>query len=489
MKNKFHRRFSRMFMLAKLSAKCGRLAVTGQKNLLPHEVYLGFRRLGGVYVKFLQLLALRSELFQTLRAYDMYDVYDKVALEHINIRQTLAKELGAQAQKIILENEQPFASGSFGQVYLAQYGGKRIIVKVLRPSVITDLSFDLKILGFFSLCIDWFSFGSAINTRRTFKEFARTTLLETNYQLEADYAITLYERYKYHPTMVIPLTYREVSTRRIICQDYLDGIAVTELIKVVQKGTDAEKYIEGLLGSDLKEQLITLGTEILSSVFEYGVAYGDPHPGNVKLMSGNRVGLIDYGLQAPAPRNTLNFRRLVEQYYNIYSGQPDIRAYSRVLLDMYGGDIIRAAYSLDEYYANGEHLLLDSIISTAEELIRSQSAQTNYLLRNNKMMLIFTSIINRDNRFCLKYDLDGPEVMRCGHLFLSLVTNLGLRNTVLRQAYGNVLERTKYLDLNSGLPSLHPETATEILANWFDQISYKNPQLYRQIKRRQLNYV
>jgi serine/threonine protein kinase len=481
-------KFWRLLQLVKLSWTCFRLVATGQKKLLPQTMYASFRELGGVYVKFLQLMVIRSEAFQALREYDVYDVYDHVNAEQLNIGELLSKELGPKAKDIVLEADTPFAAGSFGQVYKAQYKNKTVILKVLRPSVIKELKFDLKVLGFFSTCIDWFSLSSAIRLRQVYKEFARATTLETNYLLEADYASTLYERYRRHPAIVIPYTYREMSTVHIICQDFVDGIAATELMHLA-KDMDVENYVHAVLGSDLKQQLVELGSEVLSSVFFHGTAYGDPHPGNIKFLSGNRIGLIDFGLQAPAPQNTGNFHRLIEQYYKIYSGAPDIRAYSQVLLDMYGGDIIRAAYSLDEYYATGSHKLLDSIINSAERILQDQREQADYLLQNNKMMMLFSTVINKNNRFCLNYELDGPEMIRAGILFISLVTGLGVKNDVLRQTYAQVLERTKNVALSGALPALHPETAIEILAGWFDQIAYKNPQLYRQLKLNGVGYA
>ena len=423
---------SRLRLLARLSWSCIRLAIGKQKELIPQAIYTNFRELGGVYVKFLQMLVLRSESFQSLRDYNIYDVYDQVNTEPIDIKALLSAELGLKASDIVLDNELPFAAGSFGQVYLAKHQNKWVILKVLRPSIVSDLKFDLRVLGILSRLIDWFSFGSAINMRRIHKEFARSAILETNYLLEADYASTLYERYKNHASLVIPYTYRELSTARLICQDYVDGVAATDLINAAKNGVDINRYVSEVLGSDLKQQLVALGSEVLSSVFLYGTAYGDPHPGNIKFLSGNKIGLIDYGVQAPAPKDTLNFHRLIQEYYKIYSGAPDLRGYSRVLLDLYGGDIIQAAHSLDEYYSTGSHQLLDKLIDTAEQIMESQREQISGLLNNNKMMMIFNGVINKNNQFCLEYNLDGPEIMRAGILFISLVSNLGVKNDVLR---------------------------------------------------------
>jgi serine/threonine protein kinase len=487
MKDTLHRRLSRLAKLGSLSTTCTRLALSGQKQLLPQAIYTGFRELGGVYVKFLQLMVLRSEAFQSLREYDIYDVYDRVNVEEVDIRDFLQKELGDRAGDIQLVSDTPFAAGSFGQVYLAGYQGKKIIIKVLRPSVASDLRFDLRVLGLFSRCIDLITADSPINSRRVHKEFSRTSLLETNYILEADYATKLYDRYRNHPNIHIPFTYRELCGEQLICQDYVDGIPATDLVAAAKEGLNAEAYIARELGSDLKQQLVALGSEMLISIFKYGTAYGDPHPGNLKFMPDNKIGLIDFGLQAPAPRNTLNFYRLIEQYYKIYSGQTDLRGCSQVLLDMYGGDVIRAAHSLDHY--EGSNRLLDYILNNAEQIMQNQGHQIDHLVKNNKILQLFNLVINKDNRFCLEYDLDGPEIMRAGLMSMWLADRLGVKQEVLRETYGRVLAQTRDVALREGQPELHPETALEILAGWFDQISYKNPQLYRQLKLGGFKYV
>lgn len=483
------RRLRRLRDIMRLGRACARCIRRGQRDLLPQTIYVGFRQLGGVYVKFLQLLVLRSEAFQSLKAYDIYDVYDRVETEPIDIEAYLRKEFGEQAKQLALASSVPFAAGSFGQVYRATYQNRAVVLKVLRPSVRHDLRFDLSLLRLFSWCADLFATDNGVNIRELYKQFAHTTILETDYILEADYASKLYKQYYGHPNLVIPYTHRELSTAHVICQDYLDGIAMTDLMQLKSQGIDVEQYVQDTLGSNLTEQLIALGSEMLSGIFEAGITYGDPHPGNLKLLPDNRIGIIDYGLQAPAPRNTRQFYRLIEQYYKIYSGEPDIRGYSHVLLDMYGGDIIRAAHSLDAYYGMNTDKLLDELVDAAQGIINSQSAQTNYLLQNNKFMLLFSSVINKNNRFCLRYDVDGPEIARAGLLFISLVTGLGIKDEVLRQTYGNVLERAGRANISGDDSLLHPETAVEILAGWFDQISYKNPLLYRQIMQKEHHYA
>lgn len=481
-------RTKRLLLIVRLCANCVYLALRKRHAEIPLLLYTEFRKLGGVYIKFLQLLVLQSEIFQSLREYDLYDVYDQVAYDPIDIRRLLASEIGQDAQLPELVSTEPFAAGSFGQVYYARYQDKDIVVKVLRPSVVSTLAFDLRALGWISKIIDLLSAGGAINTSRLYKELAKATRTETNYVLEADYASTLYERYKDHPNIFIPYTFRDISTKHIICQEYVGGVPATDLLRLTKQGVDAKGYVYQATGSDLHTQLVAFGAEILSSVFTNGATYGDPHPGNVKFLPGNKVGLIDYGLQAPAPKNMSGFYRLVEQYYKIYHGQFDMHAYSQALLEMYGGDIVRAAHSLDAYFAS-DLRIVDNMAAMAEQVLNSQRGKTKYLLDNNKMLALFGTVINKNNQFCLQYEMDGPELMRAANLCIALVSELGMKKEVLREIYEIVMQTIEHLDIAEPSALLHPETAFEILASWLDQISYKNPQLHRKIMQGGMAHV
>jgi hypothetical protein len=475
-------KFIRFLMVSNLCFACIVLLIRGEKKDLPQKIYTGFRSLGGIYIKFLQLLVLQTEAFRVLREYDIYEIYDNVAYEPFDIKAYMKAQLGYKARGIELESLEPFAAGSFGQVYKAQFNGKTIVIKALRPSVIQNLNFDLKILGWFSRFIDMFSSDSAVRMRRVYKELGQTTKHEVNYVLEADYASMLYKRYQGHASIVVPYTYRELCTSRIICQDYLGGVPATDLLRMKAQGIDVEAYIRETLGSEasLSEQLIGFGAEMLTSVFVHGSTYGDPHPGNLKFLPGNKVGFVDYGLQAPAPKNTLGFYHLIEQYKKIYSNQPDFQAYSRALLDVFGGDVIRAADSLDDYYSTTSGLLT-TITENTGMIMKKENLQIKYFMENNGMLTFFNTVVNKNNRFCLQYELDGPQLMRAAGLFINLAKGLGMRDMVMATTYGRVIENVRHLQLHSAVAPLHPDTALEILASWMDQVAYKNPKLYRQI--------
>lgn len=471
---------SRTWSIIKLCLLCVRLRLTGRAEEVPRVIYVRFRMLGGVYVKFLQLLVVQSESFRSLGDYDVYDIYDQVGYDAIDIQALLQKELGQESHRLKLQSPVPFAGGSFGQVYLAEYGGRQVIIKVLRPSVMRHLSADLRLLTWFSRLVDFFTPGSTVSATKVCKELARVTRAETDYILEADYASKLHDRYLNHQYIHIPYTFRELSTNHIICQEYVGGVAATELLRLREQGIDSQQYVRETLGSDLITQMTAFGVELLYSVFEYGSTYGDPHPGNIKFLANNKIAFIDYGLQAAAPTNLSAFHRLVEECDNMYQGKQDVAAYARALLDSYGGDIIAAAHSLDAYSSQRQGII-DNLVASMEDMIKSGGPQVQRLLEENKMSSLFNNVINKDNRFCLKYNTDGPEFLRASGLFIMLVKLFDIRQPVMKETYRIVAEKARRSHVAMPPEPLHPEAAIEVLASWLDQISYKNPALHQQI--------
>src|SRR5262249_31655109 len=135
------------------------------------------------------------------------------------------------------------------------------------------------------------------------REFRAATLRETDYVTEAHFARDLFESYKDHPTLVIPETYLELCTNHIIVQEYVGGMSVVDLVRIQGEGGSPRAHVAEQLGSDLTKQLTMLGVEFLVSAFNLPRMQGDPHPGNIRLLPDNKVGIIDFGISAAAPEH------------------------------------------------------------------------------------------------------------------------------------------------------------------------------------------
>ncbi len=100
------------------------------------------------------------------------------------------------------------------------------------------------------------------------------------------------------PPSSFPKRFWSSAPRTSIVQEYVAGLSVAQLLRVMEQGVDPAAYVREYLGSDLDAQLTTLGIESLSGVFDLPRVQGDPHPGNVRLLTGDRVGLIDFGISS-----------------------------------------------------------------------------------------------------------------------------------------------------------------------------------------------
>ena len=177
--------------------------------------------LGGVYIKFLQSLVLQSSnLMKYWKNPKRLSVFEDLTNEPLDIEQVLIANLGPKkATKLENIGLEPFAAGSFGQVYSAHLAGKPVIIKVLRPQIKELLKFDLRLLRYFwKVSSRYIASKESLNFSNSFEDYAQQTLNETDYAAEAQFADEQYKIYADHPTLKIPKTYLGYCTDQIIVQ-------------------------------------------------------------------------------------------------------------------------------------------------------------------------------------------------------------------------------------------------------------------------------
>ncbi|HXB12662.1 MAG TPA: AarF/ABC1/UbiB kinase family protein, partial [Bacteroidia bacterium] len=310
--------------MAKLATRSIYLQKRGRSDEMATFICEELMSLGGIYIKFMQGVMLQSAFFKQWKSPNRFNIFENLDTELINLPQLLQKELPpAKLAKIALVQPQPFAAGSFGQVYYGQLrDGTPVIIKALRPLVRETLTFDLKLISVFAKQFFVKLYDNVqVDVSTALQEFKKSSLNETDYVSEAEFANEMYEEYKNNDMFVIPKTYLDLCTPNIIVQEYLGGVSAAQLIKLQEQGVDILSYVKENLNSDLDQQLRTLGEEYIYGMFDIPRIQGDPHPGNVKLLENNRVGLIDFGIYAPAPKDKPSFFALVEEYSNLYNGK------------------------------------------------------------------------------------------------------------------------------------------------------------------------
>lgn len=472
--------------LAALIAKSAYFYQKKQYDRMANMICNEFVDLGGVYIKFLQGILLRSEIMKRWDNPDRLKIFENLDHEPLNIAEFLQKELPKEKlEQIALVQPQPFAAGSFGQVYYATLKDNSVVVlKVLRPMIQELLAHDLKLLTMFykRFFIKLYK-NVDIDLSNAVEEFRTSTLRETDYVHEAEFANELYEAYKGHPKLFIPKTYLELCTDNLIVQEYVDGLSVAKLIKLKSQGVDPKAYVKETLGSDLDDQLIMLGYEAIMGVFKLPRVMGDPHPGNIRLMHDNRVGIIDFGISAKTPEDKSAFFGLIEAYDKINKGSMDVAGMFERSLHFFVGDLYQALNRIGQFI--GEKTL-KNVTKIAGEAFE-QVVGTNMVSDSQSdasMLSMINKAVNKGNRFGLVMKLENSDILRATQTFSTMISYLGRD----KQVTPVVLDRVVH-----DVSNIHPEylaahdnntsigDAIETIVNWLERVALRDPVLFQKL--------
>lgn len=486
---------NRTAKLARLITRAYYLNKRGKREQMYHEIYEAFVELGGVYVKFLQGVLLRTEAARRWHSPERLKVFENLETEPLDIVAVLQHELGPQLlEQIKGIQPEPFAAGSFGQVYYGQHiDDSPIVIKIIRPMVRELLPYDLKLLGIFAkryynrlLPNMDFNFTDAV------KDFTNATLRETDYVAEAAFANELYSYYKNHPKMIIPKTYTELCTPNLIVQQYVGGLSAAQVIKLQQQGVDPKTYVMEQIGSDLDIQLQVLGVESLTGIFNLPRIQGDPHPGNIRLLPDNKVGMIDFGIAAATPQNKAAFFGLLSEWNRLYSDNTRIGNLFEQFIRFFVSDLYRALKKLSSLRQPTEDNQGDftrHVGKIAQETFSKTVGTRDLLplLQDGRVLQIINQMVNKDNRFGLVMKLEASEMMRAAQTYMTLVETLGRRNVVLPEVF-----RTVVVQIEQQYPGLaHQDDVTmsvaqaiETVTNWLERIAERDPVLFQQLLTR-----
>ncbi|MGA0558703.1 ABC1 kinase family protein [Larkinella sp. VNQ87] len=171
-------------------------------------------------------------------------------------------------------------AASIGQVHQAWKDGKKLAVKVQYPGVADSVSSDLRIAK--PLAIRLLNLNEK-DINRYMGEVESKLLEETDYDLELKRSIYISEQCAAIPNLVFPQYYPELSSKRILTMDWLDGLHLKDFLK-----TNPSQAIRNQIGQALWD-FYNFQIHDLKQV------HADPHPGNFLMRADGTMGVIDFG--------------------------------------------------------------------------------------------------------------------------------------------------------------------------------------------------
>ncbi|MGO9820559.1 MAG: ABC1 kinase family protein [Solirubrobacteraceae bacterium] len=199
-----------------------------------------------------------------------------------SLEKLMREELGAPLGTVFSDfDERAFAAASIGQVHRATtVAGDDVVVKVQYPGVAEAVETDLRNAMLLLPLVKRLAPG--LDARAMAVEMRERIGEELDYELEAQNQRRIERMMRGHPFISVPHVYTDLSTRRVLVSEYIEG----ERFEAVRRAAEAQRDRYGEI----------VFRFFFGLLYRDQIALGDPHPGNYLLRPDGRVCFLDFGL-------------------------------------------------------------------------------------------------------------------------------------------------------------------------------------------------
>ena len=213
------------------------------------------------------------------------------------LERMMRQEFGGPLHRVFADfDEHAFAAASIGQVHRAvTLDGDEVVVKVQYPGVAEAVETDLRNATMLLPLVRRLAPG--LDPRALFTELRERIGEELDYELEAQHQRRIERRLRGHPFMMVPRVHTELSTRRVLVSDYVQGRRFEAVRGLGEPERDrfGEIVFRFFFGLTYRDR----------------IALGDPHPGNYLLRDDGRVAFLDFGLMRDVDAARIDAERAI----------------------------------------------------------------------------------------------------------------------------------------------------------------------------------
>ncbi|MFC1855147.1 ABC1 kinase family protein [Thermodesulfobacteriota bacterium] len=259
-----------------------------ETSAIPKRLRMVFEELGPAFVKLGQMLSTRPDLVPADFVIEFKKLQDEAPLFDLEVLKNIIEEELKYPLDILFSSfdEKPIAAASIAQVHRATFAdGTELIVKVQRPGIEKTIKSDISILYILAgLLVKYFPGTKLYNPLGIVDEFAKAIQKELNFVIEASNAERMARYFAGDSTLVIPRVFWEYTTQKVLVTRFVDGISIDNIKRLKDENYDLDEIANNSINIFLKQVLV------------HGYFHGDLHPGNILVLEGNKICLIDFGI-------------------------------------------------------------------------------------------------------------------------------------------------------------------------------------------------
>ena len=250
---------------------------------------LALEELGPTFVKLGQMLSTRPDLVPPEFIVELKKLQASVHFLPGEVtRKIIETELGKPVTEVFDSfDDKPLAAASLAQVHRAVLKGRPVVLKVQRPDIAEVTEQDINIMQRIAQTAERYSPAAyLINPVGLVEEFAQQIKKELDFRIEGQNMRRFGLNFRGDDTIHVPEVYLDYCTKKVVTMEYLDGITIADTKRLEEGGYDLQVIAKrGVMIS-------------FKAVFQHGFFHADPHPGNILILPGNVIGVVDFGMMA-----------------------------------------------------------------------------------------------------------------------------------------------------------------------------------------------
>ena len=239
--------------------------------------------MGPTFAKLGQILSTRPDLLPPAFIEELSMLQDSAKpLTEAEVVGVAEAELGVPWEDVFESIErEPMAAGTIAQVHGATMAdGRRVVVKIQRPTARDDIMQDLALLELLAEKTEKRrALREVVDMPAVFEHLSASLQRELDFRNEAANIERMRRILEPYPRVAVPQVDHELTTRRILVMERIEGVPIRKAPQSPARKEAARQLLESFYRQIMTE----------------GFFHADPHPGNL-MWADDTVYLLDLGM-------------------------------------------------------------------------------------------------------------------------------------------------------------------------------------------------